>query len=48
MEKINNNEQICKLYKEMFESISELHAQEVDDYYEEGFKLGVLLGLEIR
>ncbi|MBR2341390.1 MAG: hypothetical protein IKA72_03165 [Clostridia bacterium] len=45
--KLKETPEIFKLYKEVQDAIDKLHDEETDEYYTEGFRFGVLLGMDV-
>lgn len=45
-EKLSSQEEIWKLFEELEDALSGLRAEESADFYAEGFKFGLLLGME--
>ena len=46
-EKLSAYPELLKLYKKTNESIEALHCESADNHFAEGFKFGVLMGLDI-
>jgi len=47
-ENLKDNPEILALFEKADESFGALYSESVDTYYIEGFKFGLLMGLEIR
>ena len=45
-EKIGSQEEIWQLFEDFEDAISDLRAEECADHYAEGFKFGLILGVE--
>lgn len=45
-EKLSPQEEIWRLFEDFENALADLRAQESADYYAEGFKFGLLLGVE--
>ena len=45
-EKIKDNQEILELFKQYDEWTDKAYAVEIDAYYQEGFKFGLLIGVE--
>lgn len=45
-DKLSSQEEIWRLFKDFEDAISDLRAEECADNYAEGFKFGLLLGIE--
>ncbi len=46
-EKLKQNPDLLQLYKQVLNSYDEVVCIQVEDYYAEGFRYGVLIGLDV-
>lgn len=46
LEKLRGQDKICKLFEEFNQAVEALHSEHTDTVFEEGFKCGLLIGIE--
>ncbi len=47
LEKLNNNKELIKLHKKIIDAYEDASCEEVKNNYFEGFKFGLLMGIDV-